>query len=193
MVAESAEEERYLCYSDSLKWVTAANVIHLPYFSWWFLPFSPFFLSLPPWWMDSLQLSWVQQLAPEEIADLGWMPKKSQIKVLFHYSHGNTSSDSSSQCHPEGKCYLIGVGGTKMCTATSLCSTRYKFTYGGVVFFPLLLEFFVMCAAALYYVMQTGRASGSQRAAERAPLGGWMCFVEHGNSVSLCFKETMLL
>lgn len=63
----------------------------------------------------------------------------------------------------------------------------------GLVFFPLLLEFFVMCAAALYYVMQTGRASGSQRAAERAPLGGWMCFVEHGNSVSLGFKETMLL
>lgn len=119
------------------------------------------------------------------------MPKKSQIKVLFHYSHGNTSSDSSSQCHPEGKCYLIGVGGTKMCTATSLCSTAVQIYIWRGCFFTLLLEFFVMCAAALYYVMQTGRASGSQQAAERAPLGGWMCFVIQSPSASKrqCFCD----
>lgn len=28
-----------------------------------------------------------------------------------------------------------------------------------------------------YYVMQTDWASGSQRAAERAPRGGWMCLL----------------
>lgn len=70
-------------------------------------------------WMDGVQLSQVQQLVPQEIADLGWTPKKSQISVLFHYSRWNTSS---SQCHPEGKRCSTGGGGgetTKTSTAPS--------------------------------------------------------------------------
>lgn len=67
-----------------------------------FLSFFPSFSS-SSCWMDALQLSKVRQLVPQEIADLGWTLKKSQINVLYHYSHLNTSSGSSSQCHPEGK------------------------------------------------------------------------------------------
>lgn len=63
----------------------------------------PWLLSFNSSFSGWMVLSSVQQLVPQEISDLGWTLQKSQINVLFHYSHLNTGSSSSSQCHPEDK------------------------------------------------------------------------------------------